>query len=368
MNTFNDFTLAGILLNAIKAPCGVFMRLCERYDPGELARGESFWDELGLSKTQRQKLSNLLRESWARRELERVEKFGARFITAMDLDYPARLKDLRNPPVGLYVKGSANILLPSVAIVGTRKSSDYARVVAENLARALAQSNITVISGGARGIDSAGHRGCLAEGGVTIAVFGTGVDRVYPVENRDLFSRIIERGALVSEFPMGTGGDSWHFPERNRIIVGMASRVVVVESPEGGGAMLTARAALDLGREVWAVPGRITDDVCRGTNELFNEGAKAVASIQSFIETIAPTHEQLSLNFDMEAPKPDKTVPTLSDDEKVVYSLLARQGDRLTDEIVLESGLDFMTVQEALMTLVSYGLIMDASGRYSATA
>ncbi|MBQ9418930.1 MAG: DNA-processing protein DprA [Synergistaceae bacterium] len=363
----NEFTRAGILLNAIKAPYEIFMKLCSVYGPDELSSGEKFWDELGLKQLHKQKLSGLLIDDWVQRELDRVERFGARFITAMDLDYPARLKDLNNPPIGLYVKGSANILLPSVAVVGTRKCSDYARLTATNIAKSLAQRNITVISGGARGIDTAGHRGCLAENGVTVAVFGTGIDKVYPTENRDLFSRIVERGAIVSEFPMGVGGESWHFPERNRIIVGIASRVVVVESPEGGGAMLTARAALELGREVWSVPGRITDEVCRGTNTLFNEGAKAITSIENFIETIAGTHEQFSLNFD-DSPQPEKIDLSLTDEEKIIYSLLQRQGGKMIDEIVLESGLDFMIVQEALMNLSMQGLVMDSSGRYSATA
>ena len=371
MKTLNEYTRAGILLNAIRAPYEIFIKLCENYEPDEILKGELFWKELGLNKNNQQKLSGLLRDSWAEKEIGRAENFGARFITAKDIDYPAKLKDLKNPPIGLYVKGGADILLPSVAIVGTRKCSSYAQVTAANIAKALAQNNITVISGGARGIDTAGHRGCLSENGATIAVFGTGIDKVYPTENRDLFSRIIERGAIISEFPMGMGGESWHFPDRNRIIVGMASRVVVVESPEDGGAMLTARAALELGREVWAVPGRITDDVCRGTNQLFNEGAKAVISVRNFIETVAGTHEQFNLNFDefSDAPKKiERAAPILSNEEKIIYSLLQRQGGKLIDEIIFESGLDFMTVQEALMNLSAEGLIMDSSGRYSATA
>ncbi|MBQ7559474.1 MAG: DNA-processing protein DprA [Synergistaceae bacterium] len=367
----NEYTRAGILLNAIRAPYEFFSRLCENYEPDEILKGASFWEELGLKKNHQQKLSGLLRDNWAEKEIDRAEKFGARFITAKDIDYPAKLKDLKNPPVGLYVKGSANILLPSVAIVGTRKCSSYGQTTATNIAKALAQNHITVISGGARGIDTAGHRGCLSENGATIAVFGTGIDKVYPIENRDLFSRIIERGAIISEFPMGMGGESWHFPDRNRIIVGMASRVVVVESPEGGGAMLTARAALELGREVWSVPGKITDDVSKGTNQLFNEGAKTTVSVKDFIEIIAGTNEQFNLNFDefSDAPqKIKKAAPILTDEEKIIYSILQRQGEILIDEIISKSGLDFMTVQEALMNLSAEGLIMDSSGRYSATA
>lgn len=363
----NKFTRAGILLNAVRASYEIFEKLCENYEPDELLKGnEKFFEELGLNKNKQGKLANLISLDFAGKEISRLEQIDSKFITAKDLDYPAKLKDLSNPPVGLYVRGSANISLPSVAIIGTRKCSDYARTTATNLARELAKHNITVISGGARGIDTAGHRGALEADGVTIAVFGTGIDRVYPAENKDLFSRILERGALISEFPLGIGGEAWHFPDRNRIILAMASRIVVVESPEGGGAMLTARAALKLGREVWSVPGRISDDVCRGTNELFNEGAKATVSIQNFIEKVTGVSEQINLNFDEPARK--TSAPNLSDEEKIIYSLLQRQGVRLSDDLVNESGLDFMTVQEALMNLEADGLIMNSSGRYSATA
>lgn len=362
----DNFTYSGILLNAIKAPYEIFERLCKSYAPEDLFSGEKFWQELGLTKTKQENLASLISKNWHEKEISSLERINARFITSQDLDYPAKLKDLDKPPIGLYVRGDANISLPSIAIVGTRKCSDYARTVATNLAKALAGQGITIISGGARGIDTAGHRGALEADGVTISVFGTGIDRVYPAENRDLFLRILERGALISEFPLGIGGEAWRFPDRNRIIVGMASRVVVVESPEGGGAMLTARMALKLNREVWSVPGRISDDVCRGTNELFNEGAKAAISIHDFVERVAGSSEQFNLSFDEATPK--ASTPVLSDEEKIIYSLLQRQGGRLADEILNESKLDFMSVQEALMNLEANGLIMNSSGRYSATA
>ncbi len=366
----NEFVKAGILLNAIKAPYEIFIKLCENYEPDEIFNGELFWEKIGLNKNHQNKLSALLYDDWVEKELSRVEKFDARFITAKDLDYPAKLKGLKNPPIGLYVKGNLNISLPSIAIVGTRKCSDYARSTATNLAKALAERGIIIISGGARGIDTAAHRGCLAAGGSTIAVFGTGVDKVYPAENRDLFLRILDKGALISEFPMGTGGTSWHFPQRNRIIVGMASRVVVAESPEGGGAMLTAHEALEIGRELWSIPGRIIDDVSKGTNILLNEGAKSLVGIDEFVTQVIGEHTQLTLSFDefIDGHENEKQSVNLTDDEKIIYSLLQRQGGRTQDEIIIESGLDFMIVQEALMELEVKGLIINSSGRYSATA
>ena len=249
---------AALLMNAAHAPLEAFIKLCEDYGPDALdSGGEKLWQELRLRQSTQAKLDDLLRQQdWSERELDRVEKFGAHFLTAEDADYPPRLKDLAHPPIGLYVKGPANLSAQSVAVVGTRRCSSYGKSVAEGVGRALACAGFSVISGGARGIDAAGHRGCISEGGVTVAIFGTGIDRIYPMEHRDLFNKIAERGALVSEYPFGVSGDPWRFPERNRIIIGMAARTVVVESPDDGGAMITARLALDIGREVWCVPGR----------------------------------------------------------------------------------------------------------------
>ena len=357
---------AGILLNAAKIPLSVFRRLCGNYQPEELFTGESFWDELGMTPQQKQRLSDFLaKPSWAERELERTETLGARFITAKDIDYPARLLDLKNPPVGLYVLGNANLALPSASIVGTRHPSSYGQNTATQLARALAQQGVTVTSGGARGIDSAGHRGALQEDGITISVFGTGIDKVYPTENRDLFRRIAERGALVSEYPLGTGGEGWRFVERNRIIAALSSRVVIVESSETGGAMHTASMGLGLGREVWAVPGRISEETCSGSNRLLGEGAKVLWSIPEFVGSMSGNHRQIVLDFG-EGQETQPPAPELSDSEKAVYSLLQRQGQRVLDDIVAESGLDDSDVQMALLTLEAEGLISTEAGRYSA--
>lgn len=366
--TMDELTRAGILLNAIRAPYTIFMRLCDEYAPEELTRGVSFWEELGLGEALQQRLSELISSNWADKEFDRVEKFNARFITAKDLDYPVKLENLRHPPIGLYVKGNANISFPSVAIVGTRNCSTYGQSVTINLAKSLARKNIIVISGGARGIDAASHRGCLLENGITVAVFGTGLDKVYPVEHKDLFSRILERGALISEYPMNTGGESWRFPERNRIIAAMSSKIIVTESTECGGAMITAKLARDLGREVWAVPGRINEEVCRGSNILLSEGAKVLYSIDEFIRQISGEHVQINITFD-EIPgnvKANDTSPELSDNEKIVYSILQKQGGRTIDDLLIESGLDFVSLQDVLLELEAEGLIISSLGRYSA--
>lgn len=362
----DDFLKAALLLSASRAPFASWEKL-KHYEPSSLWNdGEVFFDKLELRPSVRNSLGELLLQNcWPERELERVEEFGGRFITFDDHDYPPRLKDLPQPPIGLYVKGKASILLKSsVAVVGTRKCSLYAKNVAESLGRASARAGFPLISGGARGVDSAGHSGCIAEKGLTAAVLGTAIDKVYPSEHRDLFRRIAEKGVLVSEYPMGTGGEPWRFPERNRIIVGLAGRVVVVESPLDGGAMITARLAMDIGRELWCVPGRITDDVAKGTNLLLQDGANLLLSIGDFIEKISGHYGQLLINFGDET---INTSPVLTTDEKIVLALLQRQGGRTSDELLAESGLDFTTLQTCLMTLTAERLaIPSGPGRYSA--
>ncbi|MBQ7192810.1 MAG: DNA-processing protein DprA, partial [Synergistaceae bacterium] len=321
-------------MNAIRAPQKIFSRLCSDYDPEELWSSQSIWQELGLKARMTERLKKLLLAGWVESEEERLENFDARFITSFDIDYPAKLFDLSNPPVGLYVKGSVNLSQPSVAIVGTRKCSEYAWNVAMNLGRALAQSGVMTVSGGAKGIDTAGHVGTLAADGVTVVIFGTGLDKTYPAENRELFAKVLERGSWVSEYPFGTGGNIWQFPERDRLISAMASRVVIAESPEDGGAMYTARRGLKLHREVWSIPGRITDDASKGSNILLREGSNVFISISEFIKTV--TNCQLNDSFSVD----NKNFPELSDEAKIVYSIIQRKDKITLDEIKSESGLD----------------------------
>ena len=366
----NAITKAALIFNAVKIPFEFFNKLCASYGPDEIFISESILRELGLNDSQCQRIESLItKDSWPERELERTEKFNARFIHAREIDYPAKLRDLRNPPIGLYVKGNANISLPSVAVVGTRKPGDYGRFTANRLGRELAKNGIITISGGARGIDAESHRGTLTEDGITIAVFGTGIDKIYPSEHRDLFNRILYRGALISEYPMSTNGDAWRFPERNRIIAAMSSRIVVVESPEGGGAINTAEHGFKLKRDVYAVPGRITDETFKGSNELMTRGAKILLSIEEFVSEFAFRHTQLSLSFDdsingHEAEDVKEEIE-LEDEEKLIYSLIQTHNEITADNLSDESKLDILTVQSALMSLVAEGLVSENSGRYS---
>lgn len=365
----NSIIKAALLLNTIKAPYEIFMTLCGKYEPEDLFRGEreKLWEQLEMSKSVQTRLAAILaKDSWAERELESLESLGARFITARDSDYPERLRELKKPPVGIYVRGNPDILSkPSVAIVGTRKSSSYGRKSAYELAGALAQADIIVVSGGAKGIDASAHRGCLDSNGRTVAVFGTGVGRAYPAEHKELFAKILEKGALVSEYPVNSGGEVWRFSERNRIIAALASHVIVAESPKGGGAMRTANLALELGRVVMPIPGRIDENTFRGSNELLNQGTGAVTDINEFIQSITGNY-QVHIKFDDNNSNAheEPEINLNPDEERIIYSLIQKLERATTDDLLVESGLDFVTIQGTLIELEAQGLIQAQAGRY----
>ncbi|MDR1377919.1 MAG: DNA-processing protein DprA [Synergistaceae bacterium] len=360
----NDVLKAKLLLNACKAPFTAWETLKSSDAPERLwTEGEPFWRQLGLRPSSSARLGELLAErDWPEREMDRVEAFGAHFVTLDDPSYPVRLKDLASPPIGLYIKGKLDSVKPSLALVGTRRCTHYGRVVADAIGRSAARAGHQIISGGAKGIDGTGHQSCLAEKGTTVAFLGTGVDRVYPVEHKPLFHEIAETGALISEYPMGTGGDPWRFPERNRLIVGLCNRLVIVESSEDGGAMITARLALDVGREIWCVPGRITDTTSKGTNALIRDGANVFIDVEDFIGKISGKYGQLLLNFGEEASE-----PRLSEKEKLLLELLRRKGGRTLDDLLAESGLSFVEIQMCLAVLTASNLAYSSGpGRFSA--
>jgi DNA processing protein len=212
----------------------------------------------------------------AEAEQERAQRLGVRILSSDEPDYPAALRPLYAPPIILYVRGVLREDRDAVAIVGSRAASVAGRVLARSLARDLAGGSLTVVSGLARGIDTVAHEGALDAHGRTVAVLGSGLDRVYPPENAALARRIAEGGAVVSEFALGTPPDRGHFPRRNRVIAGWSRAVVVVEAAAKSGALSTARAALDEGREVMAVPGHPSDPGAAGVNALIRDGAVLV--------------------------------------------------------------------------------------------
>jgi DNA processing protein len=218
-------------------------------------------------------------------EIASVEATGVRLVSFEDAEYPGRLREIPDPPPVLFVRGRIQDEDErAIAVIGSRKSSAYGVSVCGRLVRALVDQGFSIVSGMAKGVDAAAHWAALDSGGRTLAVLGTGVDVVYPKANRKLFERILDRGALLSEFLPGTEPFAKNFPRRNRIISGMALGVLVVEAAERSGTMITVRTALEQGREVFAVPGDVRSPVSRGTHRLIKEGAKLVEGIEDILE------------------------------------------------------------------------------------
>lgn len=289
-------------------------------------------------------------------ELRRIEKFRCTILIQDDESYPSLLRQIYDPPHVLYVKGVVSeIDNCSIAIVGTRQSTLYGRQMAQKLAGQLAASGVTVVSGGARGIDSASHEGALSSGGRTIAVLGTGIDIVYPAENASLFQRISEGGAVVTQFPFGRKGSKYSFPIRNRIVAGMTQGTLVVEANRSSGALITANLAADYGRTVYAVPGRIDSPRSAGCHDLIKDGAQLCESAEDVLSEFAH----------LKAISPESVaipMPALSHAEQSVYSVLSHE-EMLQDEIIRRSQQSAAQVSVALLQLEMKKLVTQHPGR-----
>src|SRR5690349_10042842 len=267
-------------------------------------------------------------------EFKRIDEYGCRVITQADPEYPALLRQIYDPPVVLYVKGE---LLPkdknSVAMVGSRLTTHYGMEVARKLAYQLAYLGVTVVSGGARGIDSAAHQGALSSKGRTIAVLGTGINICWPAENANLFDQIAENGALITQFPFNRPGDKQSFPIRNRIVAGMTLGSVVVEANLTSGALITANFANEYGRQVFAVPGRIDSPRSKGCHDLIKKGAKlcegAEDILSEFEYLFPPSNKPASATESGVLPALE-----LSDNEQKVYDTLSKEDELSIDEVI----------------------------------
>ena len=289
-------------------------------------------------------------------ELERLSESGVRAITSRDDEYPRRLKEIHSRPPVLFVRGE---ILPederSVAVIGSRRASPYGREVAEILAGELARSGVTVVSGLARGIDGVAHDAALSAGGRTLAVLGSGPDVIYPREHRKLADRVVEGGALVSEFPLGTRPLGANFPRRNRIISGMTLGTVVVEASEGSGALITASLALEQNREVFAVPGNVFAPNSRATNHLIKaSGAKLVTRVEDILEELNLTAVDRQLELPEDIPEP-------AGDEADVLRHVTFDPIHV-DEITRTSGKAVTEVSGALTMLELRGRIRQVGG------
>lgn len=337
------------LTQAFGSPEGVF-----RASPKDLKRVEGMGAKV---------VASLKRFDWkhtVEKELRLSEKNGAKLVTWEDEEYPVNLKQIYDPPPLLYVLGS---LIPqdpiAVAVVGSRNPTTYGQLAAERISMGLSRKGVTVVSGLARGVDSCAHQGALAAGGRTIGVLGCGVDIIYPPENRDLFARVAAQGAVISEFPLGTPPDSDHFPIRNRVISGLSLGVAVVEATLRSGSLITARFALDQGRDVYAVPGNVDSARSEGANRLIKEGAKLVTRAEDILEEI---HHIPRPAIPATPPQ-----PKLSEEESRVY-LTLEQGALHIDQIIARTALSSAKISAILLALELAGHVKQFPGMRFAKA
>ncbi len=284
-----------------------------------------------------------------------LNKSGAKLVTLLDDDYPVLLKEISDPPPYLYLKGKLPAAKTAIAIVGSRRASDYGLSVTAKFARELAEQGVTIVSGLAMGVDAAAHKGALQVSGATVGVLGCGIDLVYPAENRQLYRQMEEKAAIVSEFPPGTQPDASNFPRRNRIISGMSRGVLVVEAAEKSGSLITARFALEQGREVFAVPGNINFRASRGTNSLIKQGAKLVETVADIMGELPPE----SVNLPLWAQNQGFS---FSADEEQMCRLLADKPLHI-DELTVRSGLTVAAVSVMLLRLELQGAVMQIPGK-----
>jgi len=282
-------------------------------------------------------------------EMEKLDSYGVKVLTWHDKDYPSRLKEIYDYPPVIYVRGS---LLPEdewcLAVVGTRRATVYGRQVTEEIVADLAQNRITIVSGLARGIDSVAHHSALEAGGRSIAIFACGLDIVYPGENANLARRIMQQGALISEYPLGTKPRADNFPRRNRIMSGMSLGVLVAEAGKTSGALITAHLALEQNREVFAIPGSILSPASSGTNHLIQEGAKLVHNYSDILEELNLTAVAHQIGL--------KEIIPASDTESLLLKQLCAEPTHI-DEVCRSSSLPMPTVSSTLAMMELKGLV-----------
>lgn len=304
---------------------------------------------------------NASKNNNAEKELELAEKNNIKIIPYYSDDYPRSLKEIYDPPVLLYVKGDiveADVL--GIAVVGSRGSTYYGRLQAERLSGSLSQIGFTIVSGLARGVDSAAHKAALKAKGRTIAVLGSGLGNIYPRENKALAEKIIENGAIISELPILTPPDNRNFPPRNRIISGLSLGVLVVEAALKSGSLITAKWALEHGKEVFAVPGPIDSAYSKGTHKLIKEGAKLVECTDDIIEELGPLAESLETRNGVEVQ--DLRSLRLNGQEAKVFTVLSNFPMGI-DEIITATKLPASVVASTLMILEIKKAVKQLSGK-----
>ncbi len=290
------------------------------------------------------------------KEIQRLKRAGIKTVFVDDSAYPPRLKQIFDPPKALYVRGNIEVLQsPMFSVVGARKATYYGLTVAERIAFELAEAGLCVVSGMARGIDTAAHKGALRAVKPTVAVLGCGVDVVYPPENKKIMAEIIEKGAVISEFPPGTSPAAGNFPQRNRLISGLSAGVLVVEAAEKSGSLITADFALEQGRDVFAVPGQVTNKLNKGAHWLIKQGARLT-------EEAADILDELGYELDLNKCRDEDPTEDLTQKEKKVYNIIS--DDPVCSEVIIDkTGLKSSEVLSILLLMEMKGLVVQLPGQ-----
>ena len=335
-----------------------FLKILDSFPPEQLfLQSSASLSALGLKQ---KSIDYIQSPDWTsiENDLQWISQPKNDLITIFDPRYPAQLKEINSPPPVLFIRGNIELLTqPQISIVGSRNPSPLGQQSAIDFAQSLAQQGFTITSGLALGIDAASHQGAINVKGHTIAVTGTGLDRVYPARNKELATQIADTGLLVSEFPPGTTAQANHFPRRNRIISGLSMGLLVVEAAKRSGSLITARMALEENREVFAIPGSIHNPLARGCNALIKEGAKLVENMQDILDELGEYNQQ------PETTKPKIIKSTLDLEQQNLLNLIMFSPTSV-DWLVQESDFSIEVISSMLLMLELQGCIASTPGGY----
>jgi DNA processing protein len=348
----------------------LYKRLIDRFNSPEAvfqASQQELLEVEGISKRQSAAVLNYKAPQSIKAEIDQVNQKGYKIITLADSFYPPLLREIPDPPPFLYVSGSLDGSPKNIAVVGSRNPTAYGISATQKLCADLSAHGITIVSGMAVGIDTAAHQGALSGKGKTVAVLGSGFNKIYPSQNRSLFKRIAEEGAVISEFSLNADPEAHHFPIRNRIISGMCMGTVVVEATRKSGSLITARLAADQNREVFAVPGSIQSFKSTGTHALIKQGAKLVENAQDVIEELIAYMDMgpPGLHADRDYNHVARKQPSLPPEELTVYNHLSPYPEHI-DTIIRRTHIESGKLLSLLLQLELKGIVQQLPGKYFA--
>ena len=346
----------------------LFKRLIDRFNLPEnvfQASPQQLLEVEGIAQSHIEAIRSYTATQRLKAELDQVHQKGYKIITLTDPLYPPLLKEIQDPPPYLYVCGGLDGSCKNIAVVGSRHPTAYGISTTQNLCADLCSHGIIIVSGMAVGIDTAAHRGALAAKGKTVAVLGSGFNKIYPSQNLTLFEQIAEQGAVLSEFALNAEPEAHHFPVRNRIISGMSMGTVVVEATRRSGSLITARLAAEQNREVFAVPGSIQSFKSTGTHALIKQGAKLVENAQDVLEELAAYLEISGISANRTRNQPVPELPPLTPEERGVYNMISPYPEHI-DTIVRKAHIEPGKLLSLLLQLELKGIVQQLPGKFFA--